>query len=415
MNKSIETGVIGGILLDPEVLESCLAMGLTDKAFSTQGAQIFKESLSLFTQGKDVNSITLMDSCDRTYMAECMDAYIGPSVAESSARELLRTYRMASIKDKAKRFAIMADKWKKEPEELLGKAADIFTLEEGMTIDDPIKEAEDLINYWETTPENERGGLHWFLPEMENAFGPITNELVFLEAARSVGKTAFALCMCVYAAKHSSRTSFVSLESMKESMAVRLITVVTGENSLAMKRGSIYPSSYGNARQALKSFPKENIGWSFNTRSIESILAWAKSEKRKGSKALFIDNMRHIHGERGRSKTEEFGDMSKGLKRIRDNVGLPVIVLHHLNKEGDTGWSQDIENDADMIIKLTNQSLNGGQWSETIEDIGQEVMDVRMNVSKARDGRCGMLPMKFVKSQQRFLSNILDGDVPEGY
>jgi replicative DNA helicase len=399
----IDKQAIGGMLMSMEVMEKCVQMGVKAEMLEW-GHEIFNAAMTVFASGKEVNAISLYPYVkDRGALLDAQGEYIGETASIMALKQIKNRGDITKLKRSVAEANRLVESWngKDEPIELASKIMDFFTGEIVHEAVDPMDTAVKLIDYWESTPEHERAGIQWFMPVLQNKIGSLTKQLVYLEAKRSVGKSAFMFNMMAYCAQRDIKTSCVSIESMDDDVGGRMITVVTGINSMALRRNTIYPSAYEEARQKIKAFRKQNIGWNFNTRTSESILAWAKSEVRKGSQAIFIDNMRHVKPATGRSKTEEFGNISLDMKKIRDTCGVPVIVLHHLNQDGKTAWSTDIENDADIVLKLLNAREVDGELVE-IEDDGRPVMDVVLNCTKNREGRCGSVALEFIKDKQMF-------------
>ena len=135
---------------------------------------------------------------------------------------------------------------------------------------------------------------------------------------------------------------------------------------------------------------------------MDQLLAWAKCEKKAGSKILAIDNMRHIRpGQKYASPVEQFRDLSVRLKWIRDDTGLPLIVLHHLTDDLDVSWSRDIRRDADILLYLIENETYSikptqeNQWTE------KSVID--FEVRKNREGLRGFKVLgEFDKKRQTF-------------
>jgi replicative DNA helicase len=384
-------------------MEACVQMGVKAEMLEW-GHEIFNAAMTVFASGKEVNAVALFPYVkDKAAVLDCERAYMGVPSSILALRHIKNRGDMARLKRATKEAQRLVDAWdgSVEPIEIASKITDFFTGEIVHEAVDPMETAVRLVDYWESTPEDQRPGVQWFLPVLQQKIGSLTKQLVYLEAKRSVGKSAFMFNMMAHCAYKGIKTSCVSIESMDDDVGGRMITVVTGINSLALRRNTIYPSAYKEAREKLLEFPKDKIGWNFNARTAETILAWAKSEVRKGSQAIFIDNMRHVKPSAGRSKTEEFGNVSLDMKKIRDTCGIPVIVLHHLSQEGKTAWSTDIENDADMVIKLLNARDVDGELIE-IEDDGRPVMDMVLNCTKNREGRCGSVALEFIKDKQMF-------------
>jgi replicative DNA helicase len=116
-------------------------------------------------------------------------------------------------------------------------------------------------------------------------------------------------------------------------------------------------------------------------------------EKKKGSKAIIIDNMKHIHSHSSlHSTAEQFRELSLRLKDMRDRLSMPVIVLHHLTDEMKLSWSRDIERDADIICNLENLD----------NDLAAEIRRLGFVCAKNRDWKTGEIEIVFDKQLQRF-------------
>jgi len=256
----------------------------------------------------------------------------------------------------------------------------------------PADDAIEQVEKWRTTDIVDRDGMHWFLPSIDKVIGPLTDELVYLNALPSVGKTAFALNMVCRSAYRSERVSFVSLESPRSKIAQRITSIVSQHNANALKFKRALDSKYDEAVKSLKAFKEYPSGWTFNARTVEQIYAWARTEKKSGSRAIVIDNMKHIKTHAADSTVEQFRELSLKLKELRDMLGMAVVVLHHLNDDLKASWSRDIERDADIIVNLINAD----------DDLSAEVRKIRFICAKNRDGNTGEIPILFHKQTQTF-------------
>jgi replicative DNA helicase len=257
----------------------------------------------------------------------------------------------------------------------------------------PADAAVEQITEWQTVDMSNRVGLHWFIQDIDSLVGPLTDELVFINSLPSVGKTAFSLNLMVYAASHNVRASFVSLESARNKIAQRLTTIVSGVNANQLKFQRTTPERYEEARNAMRSFKSMPSGWTFKARTLGQIYAWARMEKKKGSKAVIIDNMKHIQTHQTlHSTAEQFRDLSLRVKQMRDRLQMPVIMLHHLTDEMKVSWSRDIERDADIICNLENMD----------NSLAADHRRVAFVCCKNRDGKTGEVELVFDKPRQRF-------------
>jgi replicative DNA helicase len=136
---------------------------------------------------------------------------------------------------------------------------------------------------------------------------------------------------------------------------------------------------------------------------------------------VVIDYLQLMQGrEDARSREEEIGEISRGLKRLAKELKVPVIVLSQLNREvekrsaktkrpqlSDLRESGAIEQDADNIIFITRrdyyeQEDTPNDWKGIAE----------IDVAKQRNGATGRIYMRFDASCTRF-DNLAREDWPQ--
>jgi len=176
--------------------------------------------------------------------------------------------------------------------------------------------------------------------------------------------------------------------------------VVGRVNTLAMRHGwpdGSAPSVFKAAREAAEKIKALPIAIDDNGMTTDQIRAFGQMEQARGARLLVIDNMKHIRYRSKGSMTEQFREVAQELKWIRDDLNVPVIVLHHLNKAGDVSWSDDIRRDADLLLFL---AVDESSIPYTPDNDWQGQTIVNVNCEKARDGR------KNFSIQCEFLQNI---------
>lgn len=248
--------------------------------------------------------------------------------------------------------------------------------------------AGELLTEW-GTPDR-RIGLPWPVSGLNDGIGPITDELVFVAAKESLGKTAFALQWAISLAWGGHIVSIRTLESATKKLVQRIISNVGQVNTWKLR------TKQGGAEDKRKAvLAVERIGEIENRiricsapANMEKLKAWAMMEKQKGSEFLIIDNMKHIRpSQKYSSPVEQFRDISQQLKWMRDDVGLPVLVLHHTNEQGDVSWSSDIRRDVDILIVMEADEQNSVAPGPHNGWVGKRI--VRFDVRKDRDGASG--------------------------
>ena len=251
-----------------------------------------------------------------------------------------------------------------------------------------------------TLPAERTEWISWPIPELDRNVGRIDKELVYIAARPSVGKTAFVVQMLLRAARSGIQTSMKSLESPVDQVIIRMLANIGVVNMLEIKQDKARGEDLQHmldAAVALEGFANL-IRISDRPVNAAELSAWAQVEAARGSKMLVIDNLKHIRPDpKIKNVVEQFRSFSAAIKAIRDDVCLPVVVVHHLSRGGELSWSDDMERDADIVIHLgMDDRLNAGT-----DTTAQCV--VKCEVRKNRDGVAGVImPLLFRKDIQTF-------------
>lgn len=255
-----------------------------------------------------------------------------------------------------------------------------------------------LVDRWRNT-KDEDTAIRWPLEGLHRKFGHLTDEFAVIMAAPSVGKTAFSLQMALHLARHGVPCGYLSLESSVEKVCQRLIAMHAPVDTLKLRRGNDHSRNYDNAAKAAESFKELPLRVISKPMTVEQIRAWAMMEKRNGARCLFIDNLKHIRSAKAfKNRFDEFAHFSISLKFIRDDIGIPLVVLHHTNNEGQAAWSSDIRRDVDVLVCMTRDETR----------VGENVEHVDWQMLKQREGATGVAQLRFEKDIQTFFEMRAD-------
>ena len=206
------------------------------------------------------------------------------------------------------------------------------------------------------------GKFGWWSDEWTQKLGKLTSDLVILHAPRSTGKTALMLQWILKSHKGLQRTPLASIEMLRKELVPRLISNLGSVSTHKMRvRGCVTDQEETAAKSAIEKIRTLNLCVRDKSMSIDDICTWAISEKSNGVDALFIDNLLSISdgGKQYQSKTIMYDHFIRRLRDLRDQLGVPVILLAHPNAEGAVAWSKDVENFADIIISLVEVPAEG--------------------------------------------------------
>jgi replicative DNA helicase len=142
---------------------------------------------------------------------------------------------------------------------------------------------------------------------------------------------------------------------------------------------------------------------SVNKMTIQQVTSLARSLRQKhGIKLAGIDYIQLLAGE-GDNREQQISSISKGIKGMAIELGIPVMALSQLTDDGKLRESRSIGQDGDSVWKLKNK----GEWQPVFQT-------VELCVEKCRDGATGQVELLFSKRFTRFdnKSKIDEADTP---
>jgi replicative DNA helicase len=415
--EEIEKAVIGSILLDgADVMPEAVNEGLAEDWFiHPVMKKIFKEALHMFAEAKPIDSCSIglkLKDDERISLLDAIDSTITSAHAKHYM-ELLNTHRQHAM------ALQVADTSKRALERVhpLESLSVIDTLKgQWSSIGGETYKCKSLgamaveqVNEWELPKEKKPQKVVWPLEWMNTAIGTMGEELVYVVAKESVGKTAF--CIQLLMANHNAGMAgyMASLESSAPRLVPRMIGHIAHVNTLTIDRGFYTPEIIERCRKAAAFLETALFKIVDRPMTIEQLHAWAKISVQQGAKFLIIDNTRSIRITQnfGNNAVLEMRHISSRITQIRNDVRVPIIVIHHAadTKEGekmDVSWSKDIKRDTDILLFMENNAEEHIAPTQENKYVGRWV--VNFEVRKNRDGRTGMIvPVEFYKEHQRFL------------
>lgn len=258
------------------------------------------------------------------------------------------------------------------------------------------------------------------LDEMTSGFQQ--GDLVIVAGRPSMGKTAFGLCVAEYLAIDDRRpVIFFSLEMGRQQVAQRLLCSRGRVDAHKLRRGFLDERELGNLGQLcgqLESAPlfvDDTPGM-----SVLEIRAKARRLKsREDIQAVFVDYLQLMHNPGQESRQQEIAAISRGLKGLGRELGVPVIAMAQLNRsvegrEGNRPRMSDlresgaIEQDADVVILLHREEY----YKHSTDAVDDSIKGVaEAIIAKQRNGPVGTVKLAFFKQFTRF-DNYHQGPVP---
>jgi replicative DNA helicase len=245
----------------------------------------------------------------------------------------------------------------------------------------------------------------------EKIVGLQDGELVIVAARPAIGKSAFAVCLTLNLAKRGIGSLLISLEMTKLEWSERMLCIESGVDGSKLKSGrgfdGLEMEMLLDSAGRLSELPLR-IDDRANQR-VAQIAATARRARRKQDIGfLVIDYLQLIHADPGssnRNREQEVASITKSLKVLAKELGIPVLVLAQLNRNlenredkrprlADLRESGSIEQDADKVLFLHRPS----EFDPT-----DRPGEVDVIVSKNRCGQSNVtVPMAWIAGSTQF-------------
>ena len=251
------------------------------------------------------------------------------------------------------------------------------------------------------------------------------DNLIILAARPAVGKTAFALNIAQNVATSTDTSvAIFSLEMSAESLVNRMLCAEGSINANHLRTGQLDEGEWQNLIVAMGALSNTSI-FIDDTPGIKMAEIRAKCRrlaKEKGNLGLVvIDYLQLIEGSNKESRQQEVSEISRQLKKLAKELGVPILALSQLSRGveqrqdkrpvlSDIRESGSIEQDADIVAFLYRDDYyeRGDSKSDDNEDdepLNQDVGEVELIIEKNRAGARGTVKLLFIKSYNKF-SNI---------
>lgn len=233
-------------------------------------------------------------------------------------------------------------------------------------------------------------------------------ELTIIAARPGVGKTAFAIQLMLNLAYKENSCLLVSREMSTLQIGKRILSNYSGVNGQKLRFcKSLNDEDWIKLTQTVCEIGKLPIEISDSLTSIQEIRSYCRELRNKGRlDVLFIDYLGLLKTlKRCDSRRAEIEDISRQCKELSMEFGIPVVVLCQLNRANerdcrepkliDLRESGSIEQDADNVLFLHVPKDT---------DERQLSFDIKVIISKQRNGPVGYIYLKYYRSNFTFCS-----------
>lgn len=430
-----ERSILSAMLLSEEVLNSALMEVKAEEFYLDAHRILFEAMRTLYDRSVPVDPISLADYLTSAGQLEraggvAAIARLGEdsfSIASwrHHAEILHRDATLRLMIDASARIANLAANAPEDTKEVIDSAEKMLmdvTKRDIKKTDVSIEEAmSDLYENLAKMAADGTGvqGVQTGFPRVDNMLlGLRPGQMVVVGARPGVGKTSFALNLAVQAAEGGANVAFFSLEMSTEEIAQRLLStysMVPLQNIRSVNIKTEEWTQLVNATNALSGLDLRIDDTPGTT--ITEIRAKARRMLRdKPNGLIIVDYLQLVSppsGRRSDSRATEVSEMSRGIKIMAKDLGVPVIALSQLSRKNEdrTGHhgkrpqlsdlreSGSIEQDADIVILLDRSMTEEEGSREDRPDYGI----TQFIIAKNRSGPTGIVDMAFFAEKTKFM------------
>lgn len=429
--REAEMALLSAMLISPEVFDECLVSLEPDDFYMPTHRKIFLALRKMSDKSLPIDTISLADYLASTNELEVIGgrAFLLELANNTMSLvgwkrhiEMLRRDRTlrAMIEASAKITALAYDA-PEDTKEVVDRAEQLLL---SVTNRD-IKRTEitladlteQLIDEMQDPDANVFKGIKTGFKRIDECLlGLREGQMVVIGARPGVGKTSFALTLALNTAKLGAKVVFFSLEMSRTEIIQRLLSSES-RVPLQMIRGG----QLGND-QWLQLMPAADTLASLDVviddtsgMTVTDIRAKARRILHDHTNAVVIvDYLQLISPPQGErradSRATEVSEMSRAIKIMAKDLGVPVVALSQLNRtvENRTGKrpqlsdlreSGSIEQDAD-IVALLDRSMNDEEAGRDDRPDKDETVFI---IAKNRSGALADVKLRFLPGSTKFV------------
>ncbi len=425
-NLEAERAVLGAILLDNEAVYSVMEILEPSAFYQPSHRLIYGTMVELSERGEPIDIVTLVD---RLRSAGSIEQAGGADYIPTLADEVPTSAGVVNYARIVREKAVLRHLIETSTEivqdcfdapgdvdQLLDEAERrIFAISEErirsgfLSMREIVKSSFKTIESLYEKKEHITGVPSGFadIDELTSGFQPA--DLIIIAGRPSMGKTAFCLNIAQYASMKKEMTvALFSLEMAKEQLVMRMLCSEARIDAHRLRSGFLGQTDWPKLSTAAGRLADSSI-YIDDTPAINSMEMRAKTRRLKADKGLdlvIVDYLQLMSG-RGRSdsREQEISEISRSLKALAKELGVPVLALSQLNRGvesrmdkrpilADLRESGAIEQDADVIIFIYRDEVYN---KESMEKGIAEII-----IGKQRNGPVGTRKLTWLDKYTRF-------------
>ena len=425
-----EQSVLGAILIDSTCLPDIVGVLQPQDFFLRQNREIYEAIYTMFNFSQTIDPVTVLDKMrelgyyrdneqenSRNYIRQLMEITPTTANAVRYANIVRDKSILRGLAGAAKEISDAVYSQVGTPAEMLESAEKkIYALRKGERGDSLEHIGTTLVRVFDNLTELSQSestfpGLSTGMRDLDSKINGLNkSDLLLLAARPAMGKTAFALNLCLNVAKKYDKTvAMFSLEMSREQLAMRLLAIESFIDSQKMATGKLTEEEWTKLCMACSSLSQTDIRVDDNA-SITVAEMNAKCRRLDNLGLVIVDYLQLMngsgYGKGGDSRVNVVSEISRSLKIMAKELNVPVVCLSQLSRgpEGrpdkrpmlsDLRESGAIEQDADEVLFLYRDEYYNPNNEEN-KGIAECI------VSKNRHGEVGTVKLQWIPQYQTF-------------
>lgn len=449
--KDLEEAVLGAIMLEKSAFDTVVEL-LKPECFYVEAHQrIYRSMQSLQQKNQPIDILTVVEELKLKeeleivggpyYVTRLTNAVISSANIEAHSRIILQKFIQRELirisgeiigdayEDSTDVFDLLDD-----AESKLFEITNNHLRKNFDSIDTVLVKTVQRIEDMRHRNEDVTGVPSGFTSLDAVTYGWQATDLIILAARPSVGKTAFALNLARNAALHPTKPTGVAFFSLEMSSAQLVQRILSAESEIWLEkisRGKLEEHEmkqlYAKGIQRLAQAPI----FIDDTAALNIFELRAKCRRLKNKHnvgLILIDYLQLMSGtgDRNSNREQEISRISRDLKGLAKELGVPIIALSQLShevekrKEGnkipqlsDLRESGAIEQDADMVMFLYRPEY----YDITTDENGDSNKgETHVRIAKHRNGSLENIKLRAMLHIQKFVDMEDDnfGGLPKG-
>jgi replicative DNA helicase len=415
-----EIGVIASILNEPELMTEATRLRLTSLSFFHPRHQtVFAAMEELFTKGIPINAISISEVLDAKGCLLDVGGFGGInsfSMQIDTSAGFTAWVRTVKNLDLKRRLIFNAKAIEEDvfnsPDEvpaLIDKSLDrLFAVQQLLNPDDAVGVATS-IDWDEVVPDQQV--IPTSLPQLNQYLrgGYRPTELNLLAARPGMGKTTLAIQIALEALKRGRKVVFVSLEMSRLDIRDKMVSSLAGRNTDWVREQ--LQDKTAEVKKYTAWLKKASFDFMMTTgRNVHQFSSSIQKKHRQTPiDLLVIDYLQLMPTTNKGSRNDQVAEISRTLKVMAMELGISILALSQLSREGDKAGREPIPSDLRDSGSL-EQDANSILFIHKKDD-----ESFILKLAKNRMGTCGVFKVNADFCNNRFLEIDSRAQEPAGY